>query len=264
MSFLDRFKPQPRWKHADPAVRAEAVATLPDDDEHREVLRELSREDPDLRVRRTAGGRLTRVEDLVPLARSERDDDLRREYRERLVAIATAAAPTDAAAALALEGLEDQKQFATIARSSPHETVRAAALGRIHETKLLGSVARNAADAQTAADAAARIADPAELFNIAAKTEHKDAGTSALERALAASAPGDIRDILDNLANKAKSRSVAKRARTIMQQMDEEEAARRLALEQFQQRAAQVVTRVEALAATPAAGGGAQLDDAER
>jgi hypothetical protein len=263
MSFLDRFKPQPRWKHADPAIRAEAIATVPDDDEHREVLRELSREDPDLRVRRTAGGRLTRVEDLVPLARSERDEDLRRDYQERLVAIATAPAPTDAAAALALEGLEDQKQFASIARSSPHDTVRAAALGRIHDTRLLGGVARNAADAQTAADAAARVADPAELLSIAAKTEHKDAGISALERALAASSPEDARDILDNLANKAKSRSVAKRARTIMQQLDEEEAARRLALEQFQLRTAQVVTRVEALAAAPVPGGGAQLDDAE-
>ena len=57
MSFLDRFKPQPRWKHADPAVRAEAVATVPDDDEHVEVLRELARGDVDLRVRRAAGAR---------------------------------------------------------------------------------------------------------------------------------------------------------------------------------------------------------------
>ena len=73
MSFLDRFKPQPRWKHADPAVRAEAAAALSDDAEHVDVLRELARDDADVRVRRAAGSRLTRVEDLVPLARSERD-----------------------------------------------------------------------------------------------------------------------------------------------------------------------------------------------
>src|SRR3712207_5973210 len=110
MSFLDRFKPQPRWKHADPAVRADSVATLPDDDEHRDILRELARDDADLRVRRAAGSRITQVEDLVQLARTERDEDLRREYAERLVAIATAPARTDGSAALALEGLEDQKQ----------------------------------------------------------------------------------------------------------------------------------------------------------
>jgi hypothetical protein len=55
MSFLDRFKPQPRWKHADPAVRAAAVSEIPDDDEHAAVLRELARDDDDLRVRRGRG-----------------------------------------------------------------------------------------------------------------------------------------------------------------------------------------------------------------
>jgi hypothetical protein len=78
MSFLDRFKPQPRWKHADPAVRVEAVDTMPGDQEHLAVLQDLAREDPDLRVRRAAGSRLTSVEDLVALARSERDEQLRR------------------------------------------------------------------------------------------------------------------------------------------------------------------------------------------
>src|SRR5215203_4977075 len=132
MSFLDRFKPQPKWKHADAAVRASSIAEIPDDAEHLVVLQELAREDVDLRVRRAAGARLSRVEDVVQLAGSERDEELKREYTDRLVAIATGSAPNDAAAALALEGLHDQKQFAAIAKSSPHDTVRTAALGRIH------------------------------------------------------------------------------------------------------------------------------------
>ena len=49
--------------------------------------------------------------------------------------------------------------------------------------KSLSSVARHAADPRTAALAAERIQDPAELLNVATKTEHKDAGVSALERA---------------------------------------------------------------------------------
>ena len=264
MSFLDRFKPQPRWKHADPAVRLEAVPTVPDDDEHVAVLQELAREDADVRVRRAAGDRLTRVEDIVLLAKAEQDEELRHEYAERLVGIANAPAPTDASAALALEGLTDQKHFAAIAKASPHDTVRAAALGRIHDTKLLGSVARHADDGQTAADAVARIADGSDLLNIATKTEHKDAGVLALERALEANAGTDPRELLDGVASRAKSKAVAKRARALIQALDDAEAARRAALEQWQQRVAQVVARVEALAAAPGTpGAAAQLDEAE-
>jgi hypothetical protein len=264
MSFLDRFKPQPRWKHADPAVRAEAVSTIPDDAEHVEDLRELAREDSDVRVRRAAGARLIGVEDVVQLARAERDEELRRDYAERLVGIATAEAPTDASAALALAGLEDQKHFATIAKSSPHDTVRTAALGRIHDTRLLSSVARHATDPQTALEAVARIADPAELQNIAARTEHKEAGIAALERSLEAADAGDPRELLEGLSNRAKSRSVARRARAILQAMDDAEAAKRAALEQWQQRVAQIVARVEALAAAPrTSAAAAQLADAE-
>ena len=265
MSFLDRFL-QPKWKHADPVVRAAAVADVPDDAEHLQVLQELATTDPDLRVRRAAGARLSRVEDLVQLAKAERDESLRGEYVEKLVRIASAAAPTDADAALALEGLEDQKHFGTIAKSSPHDTVRAAALGRIHEPKLLSSVARHAADPQTAADAVARLADATELMNVAMKTDHKDAGVAALERALEASDPAvNVRETLESLADRAKSKGVAKRARAIMQQLDEAEAARRAALEQYQQRVAVAMARVEAIAAAPAAEGAtAQLEAAEQ
>lgn len=263
MSFLDRFKPQPRWKHADPAIRAAAVNEIPQDDEHRADLVELASDD-DLRVRRAAIPRLFDVEELVRVARTERDADLRRDIADRLVAIAVAPADVDAEAAMALEGLEDQKQFSTIAKSSPHDNVRAAALGRVHDAKALGSVARNAVDGQTALDAVARIADTAELLNVAARTDHKDAGLAALEKCAEATAAGDLREILEGLAGRAKNKSVAKRARAMVQAMDEAEAARRLALEQWQQRVAGVLARVEAIAATPAVPDAAlQLTDAE-
>ncbi len=128
----------------------------------------------------------TACEDIgVPrrLARSEQERICGGEITDRLVGIATAPAETDGDAALALEGLDDPQQFSTVAKSSPHDTVRAAALGRVHDVKALGSVARHAADPQTALEAVARIADPAELLNIALKTEHKDAGVAALDNA---------------------------------------------------------------------------------
>ena len=109
MSFLDRFKPQPRWKHADPAIRAAAVPEIPDDPEHRGAIEELATADEDVRVRAAALARVTDVTLLTRLARSEPDADLRRQVADHLVAIATAFAETDADAALALDGLSDPK-----------------------------------------------------------------------------------------------------------------------------------------------------------
>src|SRR5512132_2246171 len=127
MSFLDRFKPQPRWKHADPAIRAAAVPEIPADPEHRSVIDDLAAHDEDARVRAAAVPRVEDVALLARLARSERDEDVRRQITDRLVAIALAPAETDANAALALDGLDDPKPLATVAKASPHETVRTAA-----------------------------------------------------------------------------------------------------------------------------------------
>ena len=263
MSFLDRFKPQPRWKHTDPAIRAAAVPEIPDDPEYRGAIEELAAADQDVRVRTAAIARIADVGSLVRLARSEPDADLRRQIADRLVGIATASADTDADAALALDGLDDPKQFSTIAKSSPHDTVRAAALGRVHDLKALSSVARHADDPQTALDAVARVGDPAELLNIALKTDHKDAGVAALEKSVDPASP-DARDTLESVVNRAKNKAIAKRARAMLQALDEAEAARRAALESWQQRVAGILARVEAIAAAPSLPGAANgLTDAE-
>jgi Domain of Unknown Function (DUF349) len=250
MSFLDRFKPQPRWKHADPAVRAAAVAELPTDAEHDAVLRELAQSDDDVRVRRAAAARLDSAADLVLLVRVERDEEHRRELQERLVEIANAPAETDAEAAIALTGLADQKQLAAVARTSPHENVRAAALGQVRDTRVLSGVARGAAHPETALEAVNRVVDVAELVNIATKTEHKEAGVAALEKA-AAGDPNGAREMLDGVAARAKNKSVAKRARTMVQTILDAEAAQRAALEVWQQHVASVMARLEAIGAAP-------------
>src|SRR5262245_46601819 len=110
MSFLDRFKPQPRWRHSDATIRAAAIAEIPDDEESLATIRELASSDEDVRVRRAAADRLDRAADILPLARAERDEELRRTLLERLVTIASSANGTGDAA-LALEGLEDQRQL---------------------------------------------------------------------------------------------------------------------------------------------------------
>ena len=259
MSFLDRFKPLPRWKHADPAVRVAAVHDIQEDDDDGAILTELAGSDEDVRVRRAAAARLSSAAALVTLARGERDEELRRELTERLVGIAIAPAEADGEAALALDGLDDQRQLAAVAKGSPHDTVRTAALGRVHDVRALGSIARHAGHGATALEAVARVADRAELVNIAVKTDHKDAGVVALERAAEfAATDGERREMLDAIAARARNKSVGKRARAMIQAIDEAEGTRRQALEAWQQRLAGIVARIEAIAAAPGLPGAAQ------
>jgi hypothetical protein len=254
MSFLDRFKTQPKYRHPDPAIRLAGVAELPDDAEHWGVIAELAASDEDVRVRRAALERIGVVGYLARIARTERDESLRRELAERLIGIANAPADSDGDAAAALDGLSDQKQFGTIAKSSPHDTVRTAALGKIHDVKVLASVARHAVDAHIALEAVARVTDQAELVAVATKTDHKDAGIAALERAAdATTSEGDRRALLDGVAGQAKNKSIAKRARALVLEMDEAEAARKAALEEWRKRGDSVIARLDAIANAPGA-----------
>ena len=107
--------------------------------------------------------------------------------------------------------------------------------------------------------------DPAELLNIAVKTDHKDAGIGALERARHTGGDLDRAIRSRGSADRAKNKSVGKRARAMVQAIDDAEAAQKAALEQHQQRVAGAIARVEALAAsTTLAGAEDQLRDAER
>ena len=127
--------------------------------------------------------------------------------------------------------------------------MRTAALAKIHDAKVLATVARHAVDAQTALEAVKRVTDQAELVAVATKTDHKDAGINALERA-AESAASDVerRELLDGVAGRGKNKSVAKRARVLLQAMDEADAARKAAHEEWRKRVGLVMARLDAIA----------------
>ena len=91
MSFLDRFKIQPKYKSADADVRAQAVAELgagPLTDEDRAILVALANEDPDPRVRRAAAARIEDVGVLASMATRDADEEIRGELVNRLAGIA--------------------------------------------------------------------------------------------------------------------------------------------------------------------------------
>jgi hypothetical protein len=252
MSFLDRFKIQPKYKSTDPEVRLEAVRELALEtatEEERAALVALAREDADPRVRRAAAGRIEDVEVLAAIASADADEGIRGEVLERLAGVAVSST-TAASAMRALAALRDPKQIGSVAKSSPVDSVRIEAVNRLTDLKALSSVARNASDARVAALAVERIQDPAELLNVATKTDHKDAGIAALER----SGVQD-RATLDQLADRANNKSVGKRARAMVQALDEAEAAAKAAVEQHAQRVAGAIADAEAL-------GGATADPA--
>src|ERR687895_2533020 len=98
MGILEKLRPQPRWKHGDPAVRAAAVYELGPDEGG--ALRALAREDADARVRRAAVSRLDDSAVLGDIGRSDPDEDVRAEAIRGLAGLAVEAADAQSAAAV--------------------------------------------------------------------------------------------------------------------------------------------------------------------
>ena len=112
MGFLDKLKPQPRWKHADPAVRLEAVRELEDAVE----LAQLAETDPDARVRRAAVPGTQDPEVLGRVASNDADPETRDRAADRLVALATTGSD-EVVAVAAVQALADTRRLSTIARA---------------------------------------------------------------------------------------------------------------------------------------------------
>ena len=246
MSLLDRLKPQPKWKHPDPEIRAAAVTELDDADE----LRAIVREDAEPSVRRAAVKRLGDAEFLGRVARDDSDERVRAEAAASLVEIASAA--DEAAAGTAIAHLDDQKSLGAVAKASPHPDVRRAAVGRLTEPRVLGAVARQAADMQTAMQALESLADADELADAAINSEHKDVALAAIER-VADSAPG-VRERFQTIGTRTKHKAVGRRATALVQALDEAEAARQAAVEAFHQKQVTLCEAAEAAARQTEAG----------
>ena len=212
MSFLERFRPQPKWKHADPAVRLAAVDELSVED--RPVLAALATDDPDPRVRRAAILSLADVAVLAGLAGSDPDEGVRGAAVSRLVEVVVqTTGPADAGAGLA--AIVEPRQLVTIARQAVLEPVRLAAVSRLDDARLLGSVARHAPDPATRLQALERITDSAEVAVVALKSEHKDTALAALETI-------DDMDALKAIAGRARNKVAARRARAKLRLLEEQ------------------------------------------
>lgn len=249
MGIIDKLKGTPKWKNSDPAVRLEGLRETDDPTVFAEVLDT----DADAKVRRAAVGKVEDVTSLSRAASGDADDDVRDKAGERLVALANDSRISEATATAAAQGISDSRRLSTIAKTSPHASARSAALARVNDARALGSIARQAKDESTARAAFDRVISLGdsketrdELLNIALKSDHKDLALAAFDRLVETASPD--RAQLETIETRASQKPVAKRARTLMQQMDDAEAARRAAAEEQARREQQIIDAVDQVA----------------
>jgi hypothetical protein len=241
MGLLDRFKPQPRWKHVDPAIRLEAVRDLEDGID----LVALAESDPDAKVRRAAVAHLNDPACLARVAAGDADADVCERAADRLVAVALDAAGAlpdgdgeragepDAVALAAVAAITDARRLSTVAKSEAPESVRTAALARVTDARALGSIARHAKIEATAAAALTRLTDSADLLEVALRSDHRDVALAAFDR-LAAS-PLELGQ-LHSIEVRSQQKAVSRRARALIQDIEQAEALRHAAALERQRR----------------------------
>jgi len=204
MGILEKLRPQPRWKHTDPSVRAAAVYELGPDEA--EALHALAREDAEPRVRRAA---VTRIDDpsvLADIAKTDPDEDVRGEAIRGIAGIAaeTDDLPQALDAVRQLIALSRSKEIVLVARDSSSADVRAGVVDLVEDQKILSSVSRHSRDGATRLRALSRLTDAGEIRSVALKAEHTDAAVAALEQLSTA-------DALDDVSQHARNKVAARR-----------------------------------------------------
>jgi hypothetical protein len=144
MTLLDRFRAQPRQKHADPSVRLSFVQEIPITE--RDLLAEIARDDADARVRRAAVAKLMDPAALAAIAAGDGETSVREQAVAMLRDIALEAfegvGEPDSLAAV--DVLADPRALAVVAKSATREAVARRALSRISDPHVVGSIARHA------------------------------------------------------------------------------------------------------------------------
>ena len=237
MALLDRLRPQPAWKHADPAVRIASLDTLPESEVG--VIATLARTDESPRVRRAAIARLTDADALGMIARGDVDTQVRADALARLLTLALDGTDIPRAA-LAARALREERALVQVARSAPDAEIALGALDRLNEARAFSAVAKHSMHDAVRARALERLTDPAELEAVAITTEYNDTGVAAVDR-LGESAAMDV------IADRARNPVVARRARAFIRVRDQRAADARAKAEAGARRRALLTEGVDAL-----------------
>ncbi len=220
MTLLERFRAQPRQKHAEPSVRLAFVQELPITE--RDVLTEMAREDPDPRVRRAAVAKLIDPPALASVAGADADETVRDQAVAMLrdIALDVFEGVTEAESLAAVEMLADPRALAVVAKSAASEAVAQRARARITDQHVLGSIARHAEHEAVRRAAFEAVGDQREVLSIALNSEFREPALSAVDRIA-------DREDLEHIAARARNKNAAKRARALVREIEERETAER-------------------------------------
>lgn len=243
MGLLDKLKPQPRWKNTDPAVRLEAISDL----ETPSDLAALAEHDADTKVRRAAIEKVSDPAVLGRVAASDADPGVRDAAGDRLLALALEDSGENAVAAAGF--LSDVRRVSAIAKSPGADAVREVALAKLTDERALGGVARHAKAETTALAAAARLSSPEELLSTVLNSEHRDVALAVFDRVVrtGAGAEADVA-LLETIAARTQQKAVARRAKTMLQEIADAESARRVAEAEREKQESSLCAAVEGLA----------------
>ena len=245
MGLLDKLKPQPRWKHADPAVRLQAISEL----ESPSDLAALAEHDADAKVRRAAIEKVADPGVLGRVATADPDSGVRDAAADRLLALALAASSEDAAAAAGV--LSDVRRVSAIAKSDAADAVREVALAKLTDERALGGVARHAKVETTALAASARLSSHEELLSTVLNSDHRDVALAVFDRVVhAGTASGADVALLETIAARTQQKAVARRAKAMLQEIADADEARRAAEAERQRHEASLCAAVEELASS--------------
>jgi hypothetical protein len=165
---------------------------------------------------------------------------------DRLLGLALDGSNSEAATAAGL--LSDVRRVSLIAKSTAVAAVREVALARLTDERALGGVARHAKMESTALAAAARLVSADELLSTVLNSEHRDVALAAFDRVVnVGSAPGSDVTILKAIAARTQQMAVARRAKAMLQAIEDAENARRIAEGELRKQEALLCAGVEGL-----------------
>jgi Domain of Unknown Function (DUF349) len=224
MTLLDRFRTQPQ-KHPDPAVRLAHVGEIPLTE--RELIAAIAREDEDARVRKAAVAKLMDPAALGAIASADVDETVRDEAAVMLrdIALESFEGVAEQDSLDAVDALTDVRVLAQVAKSAGREIVALRALSRINEPHTLSAIARHAGSEAARRGAFERVsANHAEVMAVALNGEFKDTALAAVDLVTE-------QEELEQIAARAKNKSAAKRARTVLREAEERDGDARKLLE---------------------------------
>ena len=174
----------PRWRHRNPAIRAEAVSLLDANDPN---LQQVALRDADAGIRRLAVRRLQRIELLLELASEDPDESVRQAARRKAWQLLAGEEGdiSEQEAATTLNKRQDPEMAEYLVQHAGSRQVRRLALTMLDKPALLAAIALNDSDKDIRLEALRAIDRLPTLERIAKEARGRDKRVARMAREMA-------------------------------------------------------------------------------